>query len=154
MDRFVWLVLLVIFCIAEAVTVGLVSIWFAVGAAVALIAAVFTDNILVQVILFLAVSFAVLIVMRPLARKHISPKQQATNADRAIGAEGVVAETIDNLAAQGQVFVLGTVWTARAAQEHGVIQKGETVTVLRIEGVKLIVSPVAANRKGEDSECR
>ena len=136
-----WAVVLVAFLVAEGVTVGLTSIWFAAGALCALIASVFTDSLVVQVVLFLVVSLAALVLLRPFARKHLEKKLVATNADRAIGAEAVVTEEINNLEGRGAAAVSGVLWTARAEGE-GVIPVGETVKVLRIEGVKLIVTPV------------
>lgn len=58
-----------------------------------------------------------------------------------IGQECLVTEDIDNLTGHGAVTVGGKVWTARA-QGDIAIAAGTTATVLRIEGVKLIVTPV------------
>ena len=138
-----WLAALIVLLIVEAVTVGLVSLWFAFGALAALITSFFTHNIWVQFGVFLAVSLVSLLIIRPLARRYVTPRQVPTNADRAVGAEGVVTQVIDNLKATGQVSVKGAVWTARAEGET-VIPAGATVKVLRIEGVKLIVAPVTA----------
>lgn len=137
-----WLVLMVIFLILEAVTVGLVSIWFAAGGLAALIVSFFTPNLWVQVVAFLVVSLLSMLVLRPLTRKYIHPKQTPTNADRVIGAEAMVTEAIDNLSAHGQVTIHGAVWTARAEGEDGAFPVGSHVRVLRIEGVKVIVAPL------------
>ena len=136
-----WLVLLVIFGIVEAATVGLTSIWFAAGALVAMVAALLHAPLWVQIVLFLAVSFVALLLMRPLAKKYLTPSFQPTNADRIIGQEAVVTETIDNLKGRGLVSVDGTVWTARAEDEQP-IAAGTVVKVLRIEGVKVFVEAV------------
>ena len=135
----VWLCLLVFFAITEAVTVGLVSVWFAAGALVALLGTFFTSNIWIQIFLFLLVSCVTLAVLRPLARKYVLPTLVATNADRVIGREAVVAEAIDNLNGKGAVVVFGVAWTARS-EDGTPIAEGTTVTVNRIEGVKLFVS--------------
>lgn len=142
-----WLIALVVFCVLEAATVGLVSIWFAAGALIALFASFFTGNIWIQFAVFLAVSFLCLLAMRPMARKYITPRRQATNADRVIGAEGMVLEDINNLKARGQVKVQGNIWTARTEDDRP-IPKDTTVRVLRIEGVKLIVAPLQEAGKG------
>lgn len=134
-----WLIALVALAFFEAITVGLVSIWFAVGALFGLFTSFFTDNIWIQVTVFLIVSLISLVAMRPLVRKYVTPKQVATNADRVIGGEGVVLETIDNLNAQGQVKINGSIWTARS-DDGTTIPEGATVCIHRIEGVKLIVS--------------
>ena len=138
-----WLTALIALVVLEAATVGLVSLWFALGSLAALITSFFIHNIWVQFGVFLAVSLGSLLVIRPLARRYVNPRQVATNADRAVGAEGMVTETIDNLKATGQVSVKGAVWTARTEDET-VVPVGTTIRVLRIEGVKLIVAPVPA----------
>ena len=135
-----WLVALIILAVVEAATVTLVSLWFALGALAALITSFFVQNIWIQFAVFLVVSLVTLLVIRPLTRRYVAPKQVATNADRAVGAEGVVTQAIDNRNAQGQVTVGGSVWTARSDPEKP-IPEGATVRVLRIEGVKLIVTP-------------
>lgn len=136
-----WLVALVVLAVLEGITVTLVSLWFALGALAALITSFFVDNIWVQFAVFLVVSLVTLLVIRPLAQRYVTPKQVATNADRAVGAEGMVTQAIDNRTAQGQVTVGGAVWTARADPEEP-IPEGTPVRVLRIEGVKLIVTPM------------
>jgi membrane protein implicated in regulation of membrane protease activity len=70
-------------------------------------------------------------------------RSQPTNADMMIGKEALVTEDIDNVEATGAVSVGGKVWTARSA-DGGRIKSGAVVSVLRIEGVKLIVEPVPA----------
>ena len=136
----IWLALLVLFAIAEALSVGLVSIWFAAGALVALLSTFFTANIWFQIALFLLVSALSMAVIRPLARKHVLPTVVPTNADRVIGRQAVVTESIDNLNGKGAVVVFGVAWTARS-EDGSPIPAGTTVTVDRIEGVKLFVTP-------------
>ena len=135
-----WLILLVVFAILEGATVGLASIWFAAGALVAMVAALLSAPLWLQIVLFLVVSFVTLLLVRPLAKKYLTPNYQATNADRIIGQEAMVTETIDNLKGRGLVSVGGTVWTARAEDEQP-IAAGTVVKVLRIEGVKVFVAP-------------
>ena len=143
-----WLAATVIFFITEAATVGLTSIWFAAGALGALLTSLFTQNIWIQVVVFLAVTVVCLLAVRPLARRYFTPRRVATNADRVVGAEGVVTQTIDNLKAQGQITVDGAVWTARS-QDPQVIPKDTPVRVLRIEGVKVIVAPAEQSPRPE-----
>ena len=145
----VWLIALAVLLILEAVTVGLVCLWFAAGALCALIVSFFVENVWVQLAVFLAVSLACLLALRPLAKKYVDPRRVPTNADRVVGAEGVVTEAIDNLKAQGQVSVDGAPWTARTDTVAPPIPAGTAVRVLRIEGVKLIVSPIPAGAAPE-----
>ena len=93
--------------------------------------------------LFVAVSVVALMATKPLVKKYLRPRIQATNADRCVGRTGVVLEDIDNLAATGQVRVCGSVWSARST-DGAPIAAGTTVVVDRIEGVKLMVRPAKA----------
>ena len=139
----VWLAALIVLLVVEAATVALVCLWFAAGALCALIVSFFVESVWVQLAVFLAVSLVCLLALRPLAKKYMDPRRVATNADRVVGAEGVVTEPIDNLKAQGQVRVDGAPWTARTEPDAPPISAGTAVRVLRIEGVKVIVAPLA-----------
>lgn len=139
--KIIWLILLLLFAGAEAVTVGLTSIWFAAGALAALIAALAGGGLWIQVALFIVVSLLCLIAVRPLARRYLTPRIQPTNADRIIGAQAKVTEDIDNLQGHGAVTIGGITWSARS--ENGdLIAAGALVRVLRIEGVKVYVERV------------
>ena len=123
------------FCIQHKKIIG--------GAAVALaalIAAMFHAPLWLQLVWFFAVSIAAFAVTRPLVKKYINNRTQPTNADMLIGQECLVTEDIDNLAGRGAVAIGGKVWTARA-QTDAPIPAGTAAIVLRIEGVKLIVTP-------------
>ena len=139
----IWLVLLVAFAVAEALTVGLVSVWFAAGALAALLSTFFTANIWWQITIFLAVSLLSMAVIRPLARKYVLPQVVPTNADRLVGMEARVTETINNGYPTGAVYADGKTWTARSA-DGAVIPKGEVVEIAAMEGIKLIVRAKAA----------
>ena len=71
-----WLAALVALLALEAATVGLVSLWFAVGSLCALLTSFFVSNIWVQFAVFLAVSFLCLVIIRPLARKYADPRRE------------------------------------------------------------------------------
>ena len=139
--KMLWFVLLLLFSIGEAVTVGLTSVWFAVGALGALLCALAGGNAWVQIVVFVALSAVSLALVRPLAKKFLTPSYSATNADRVIGREAVVTQTIDNLRGQGQVSIAGQIWTARS-EGDAPIDEGAAVQVLRIEGVKVLVKPL------------
>lgn len=139
----VWVVLMVVFLVVEAATAGLTCIWFAVGSLAALIAALFDAQLWLQIVWFLVISFVTLYFTRPLVKKYVNSRSHPTNADMVIGKEALVTEDIDNVEATGAVSVGGKVWTARSA-DGGRIKSGAVVSVLRIEGVKLIVEPVPA----------
>lgn len=134
-----WVAALVVFLIVEAVTAGLVSIWFVFGSLVALICAALGAAVWLQIFWFVIVSVATLVLTRPLVKRYVDSRSVATNADRSIGRTAVVTERIDNLAATGAVKLDGVVWTARSTDDAVAIETGERVTVRAIEGVKLIV---------------
>lgn len=134
-----WVAALVVFLIVEAVTAGLVSIWFVFGSLVALICAALGAAVWLQIFWFVIVSVATLVLTRPLVKRYVDSRSVATNADRSIGRAAVVTERIDNLAATGGVKLDGVVWTARSTDDAVAIETGERVTVRAIEGVKLIV---------------
>lgn len=140
MNPIIWLVLMVVFLIAEAATVSMVSLWFAAGSLVALAANLLGSPIWLQVVLFLAVSALLLASMRPLVRKHFTPKITRTNVDSIVGSQGYVTADIDNASAAGQVKLGPMEWTARST-DGTPIPKGTLVQVDKIEGVKAFVSP-------------
>ena len=100
-------------------------------------------SLTVQLILFVGVSIAACVAVRPLARRFVAPNVVPTNADRLLGAEARVTEEIDNAAPSGAVYVDGKTWTARSSGGER-IPAGELVEIERMEGVKLIVRPRAA----------
>ncbi len=141
MMKLVWMGLLLVFGVGEAITVGLTSIWFAAGSLVALIAALLGGNMWLQITLFFVVSALSIAAFRPIAQKYVNGKVEPTNADRIIGREVLVTERISNLQAEGAVSISGMTWSARSADEKD-IPKGTLVRVLRIEGVKVYVEEV------------
>lgn len=137
-----WIIAMVVFLVIEAVTVGIVSVWFAIGALFAMVTAMLGANLWVQITVFLVVSAIALYFTRPLVKKFVNNKVEPTNADMLIGKECRVVETIDNLSGTGAVYVDGKTWTARTVGEE-IIPEGQLVKAERIEGVKLIVSKIA-----------
>ena len=134
-----WLGAIVLFGIIEAVTAGLVSIWFVMGAAAALLAAILGIGTTVQILLFIAVSAAALVMTRPLVRRYTQGQSVPTNADRVLGQKAKVTETIDNENSTGAVYVDGKTWSARSV-DGSVIPVGTQVRIENMEGVKLFVT--------------
>lgn len=137
-----WTIVMVLMLIVEAAVPGLVSIWFAVGALAAMIAALCHASLLAQTIIFLLVSIAALIVSRPLAAKYVNSRRQPTNADVILGKECIVVKTIDNIAGTGEVISGGKHWTARSIDAQVILPEGTRAIVDHIEGVKAIVKPM------------
>ena len=85
-------------------------------------------------------SAALLLALRPLVKKYLTPKLTATNVDSVVGSTGLVTAAIDNVSATGQVKLGAMEWTARSTSGQP-IPVGTLVKVDRIEGVKAFVSP-------------
>ena len=136
-----WLIAMIIFVVAESMTVTLVSIWFAVGALGAILVALLGGGLMLQVTVFLALAIVLLLGLRSVVRKHLSPRITKTNIDSVVGATGVVLTPVNNIAALGQVQINGVDWSARSSNNSH-IPAGTLVRVDRIEGVKVFVTAV------------
>lgn len=138
---FIWIGFAVLMIICEAFTTQLVSIWFVIGAACAAVTTIFTDSILIQSAVFLVVSLIALIVTRPLVKRFKkSGKTVSTNADRLIGQTGVMLTDINDAEDVGRAKVGGEIWTVKSGKVP--LAKDSKITVLSIEGVKLIVESI------------
>ncbi len=135
----VWLVVLIIAIVIEAVTMGLASIWFAGGALVAVIAATFQAPLAVQIILFLVVSLILLFFTRPIAVKYFNKDRIRTNVESLVGRQAIVISRINNLQGIGQVAVGGQEWSARSFYDDVTLEAGAVVEIMAVSGVKLIV---------------
>ena len=134
----IWLIVLVVTLAVEALTAGLVTIWFSAGAVAALISSYLGISFVYQIIIFIAVSALALVVTRPLVKSKIVKKAVKTNADLVIGEKALVIEAIEPIEGKGQVKVGGKIWSAKSTSSEK-IEKDELVTIERIEGVHLIV---------------
>jgi membrane protein implicated in regulation of membrane protease activity len=138
-DTFIWLGAAVVFALVEMMTYNLVTIWFALGAVGAFILSLFSVPLWVQVTGFVFISAILLVFTKPLVKRKLDAKKIPTNADRVIGAEALVTQSIDPVNGAGLVKVLGQVWSAKS-EDESCIAEGEKVTVKQIQGVKLVVS--------------
>lgn len=135
---YIWLGCMILFGILEAATVSLVSLWFVGGALAAFLAAILGAPLWLQVTVFVAVSAVLLACLRPFVKKVAQPKKEPTNSDRIIGQQVPVIEAVDNLAGTGAVKADGKQWSAKS-EDGSLIEAGAVVTVVKIEGVKVIV---------------
>lgn len=135
---YVWIIFAVFMLVCEALTTQLVSIWFVIGGIAAAVTCLFTDNILIQSVVFLVVSLVCLFATRPLVKKFMKNNKQPTNSDRLIGRVGIVTVDIVNKKGVGQVNVDGKIWSAKSVDERE-IKTGANVRITSIEGVKLLV---------------
>lgn len=143
METILWFVLLIVFILAEAATVTMVSAWFAAGALAALIAALLGAQLWLQVLVFLAVSAVTLAALRPIARRYFTPRLTRTNVDALAGKTCLVVADIDNTASCGQIKLGDVEWSARST-DGTPIPTGTQVKIDRVEGVKVYVTPAAA----------
>lgn len=133
-----WGIAIVIFAVIEAFTAGLASIWFAVGAIAGFIAALSGAPVWLQGTLFLIVSGVCFIFIRSRAVKNMKNNFPKTDLDRIIGSEVIITETVDNKHNSGKAEINDVEWKVKSTSGE-IINPGETVTVEKIEGVKLLV---------------
>lgn len=137
----IWLVVAIVFAVIEAATMGIATVWFAIGAAAAAVCAMLGAPVIVQVIVFAVISLVLLYFTRPLVKNKLKVGSEKTNIDSLIGKQAVVTAEIPEMGT-GEVRVNGLAWTAVSADPHQVITEGSVVKIDDIEGVKLIVSSV------------
>ncbi|MCM1088822.1 MAG: NfeD family protein [Muribaculaceae bacterium] len=135
----VWLVLLVILVVVELATMGLTTIWFAGGALVAALISIPGTPLALQILLFLVVSLVLLYFTRPIAVKYFNKDRVRTNVESLIGRQAIVISEINNLEGIGQVNTGGMEWSARSSYHDVTLPVGAVVTILGVDGVKLIV---------------
>lgn len=143
MDMIGWLVAFVILIGIEAATMALTTIWFAGGAVFAFFAAVLGFSVQTQLVVFLIVSFILLLFTRPLAMRFVNRETVKTNVDGLIGRKAKVITKIDNNEPSGATVVDGQEWTARSTDDAVAIPVGTHVVIKEVRGVKLMVEPVS-----------
>ncbi|MDD6237498.1 MAG: NfeD family protein [Clostridiales bacterium] len=144
-----WVIAFIIFAVAEAISVRLIAIWFAVGSIAAFIATLIDMPFWMQIIVFFFCSFLLLIVTRPLTKKLINQNVEGSNADCLIEKIGTVIERIDNQRAMGRVSVNGMEWAARSCDDT-IIAVDEKVTIESIDGVKVMVTKLMPQKLPEN----
>ena len=137
-----WLIAFVVFVGIEVMTMALTTIWFAGGSLAAFLAALAGLPVKAQLVIFLLVSFVLLIFTRPFATKFVNKGTVKTNAEGLVGKKARVTSEINNGLSAGAAVVNGQEWTARAVNDGMVIAEGEMVVIKEIRGVKLIVDRI------------
>ena len=136
---FIWLGIIILTLIIEIITQGLTTIWFSIGAAAAAISNNWELNLWIQIAIFCVVSILFMILARPFAQRLMRSTITPTNLDQLMKEDALVIEDIDGAHQSGRVRLRDVEWIART-EDGSVIPAGDTVSILRIEGVKLIVS--------------
>ena len=135
MNWIFWLVLVIVLSFVEIATVSLVSIWFVASGIVAMILSFFIEDTAIITTIFILLGMFLLVISRPIVNKLRSKDNEKTNLDRIIGETAIVTEDIKKNVV-GEVKVDGKRWSAVSKEK---CLKGDTVKVLKIDGVKLIV---------------
>lgn len=149
MNSIYWLIVLAVLIVIEILTLGLTTIWFAGGALVSFFVSLFVDSFGLEMGVGLVVSFFLLFYTRPIVKKYLNKGIVKTNYESLIGRDGRVTEVVNNLENTGTVDLSGQLWSARATNDHVILEPDTVVTVTNIQGVKLIVE-----KKEEDKKCR
>ncbi len=144
-DSMLWLIVAIACGLIEAITLGVATIWFAIGALVALVFALFGTPFLAQILIFLVSSGILLYFTRPIAQKVLRIGHTKTNFETLKGKTGIVIKEIDNIQGTGQVKVGGQIWSAKTFDDEKILE-GSKIEILDIQGVKLVV---AQKNKGE-----
>jgi membrane protein implicated in regulation of membrane protease activity len=138
--RWIWVGLVILFSIIEALTFNLTTVWFALAAVILVFLSFLPIPVPVQMLIFLAISAAFLFLTRPLVLKKFKIGRVKTNVDSLIGKHAIVTRQIGELES-GEVKLNGQYWTAMS--EGGAeIKQGTKCEVTRIEGVHAIVRPL------------
>ena len=137
---FFWLAAAVFFLVVEASTVSMTSVWFAIGAAAALLTCLFTGSLRAQALVFIVVSALCLWAFRPLAAK-LHRKATPTNADRNLGREATVLTPV-TAEVPGRVRLDGVDWNARCVTPGDRLESGERCRITEIHSTLLLVEPV------------
>lgn len=135
----IWLGIFIVLIIIELFTVGLTTIWFALGSLAALLVNVLGGGLALQIIVFLIVSIVLLVITRPWALKYVNKKRIRTNYESELGKIILITERVDNMKQTGKSIVNGQEWTVRSKDNRDILETGDKAKVVDVSGVKLIV---------------
>ena len=135
-----WLAVIILALVVEAMTTDMVSLWFAPGALVSMILAVFGVNFVIQVVVCIVISIALMLLAKTVFKKYLHKKADSvdTSVSSLVGREVMVTEDIDNHADRGVVKINGQLWNARMLDSHTTAQKGDKLEVVSVNGTTLI----------------
>lgn len=138
----IWLALFVVMLVIEGAGPGLVSIWFSFGALIALLVS-FIPGVAwwIELIIFVVVSVATLLALRPVVKRFYKRNNIRTNVDSFVGKRGYVIEDITFLK-PGAIKIGDVSWTAIPIDKNAKILENEVIEVVAINGNKLVVKKV------------
>ena len=133
-----WLIAIIAFGLLESVTAQFISIWFAGGAFIALVAHLLGASQPIQWVVFAIASLVLLVLTRPIVKRLAKSDVSVTGTDMLIGKSAVMTKATDNRGEQGEAKADGKIWTANSIDGEQIPQDA-VVTIEKIQGVKLIV---------------
>lgn len=137
----IWLIIAGVCLIGEIMTSGFLVFWLSIGALLSMVVSFFTDNVIIQTAVFVISSAILIFATKPFVKKFAKTKDVKTNAYSIIGKNAIVTKDIDSINGKGQIKVDSETWSALGKDDMN-IEKGTEVEVLKIDGVKAIVTPV------------
>lgn len=135
---YVWIGVIVAAIVLEMLTDQLIAVWFMPSAIVCAILDLCGVPMPWQLLVFLLVSVAGIVLSRTLLKKWLRFTKTATNVEAVVGEKCVVTERIDNYAGCGQAKVRGQIWSARSIDDDETFEAGEILRVVAVEGVRII----------------
>lgn len=144
-----WLALMIVLIVIEILTVGLTTIWFAGGALAATIVSCLGGGWILQIVVFIVISFGMLVFTKPFALKYINSTRLKTNYEGITGKIVRITQTVNNFEGTGCAMVNGQEWTVRSVDDEKIIEAGKLAKVINISGVKLMVEEYK-----EEEECQ
>ncbi|MFL6162972.1 MAG: NfeD family protein [Jatrophihabitantaceae bacterium] len=133
----IWLIIAAVLAGAEAMSLDLVLIMLAGGAVAGSVTAAAGLPPVLQIAVAIAGSLGLLLVVRPVAKRHLTVRSHVTGTDALVGKDAIVLSRVD--AAGGRVRLNGSEWSARASDHRQVIEAGTTVQVIEIAGATAVV---------------
>ena len=140
MDEWVlWVIAAGLLAVGEILTLGFFLGPVAIAAAAAAVVALAGGGLAVQWIVFIALSMASLLVLRPVAKRHLrTPGALRTGTAALVGGQALVLQRVDRDG--GQVKLAGEVWSARAYDDDDTYEPGARVEVMKIDGATALVA--------------
>ena len=145
----VWVGVIALALILEAMSMDMTSIWFAVGGFVSLILQVCGANLTWQIVPFVIISALCIIFLRNITKKLIQKPTVATNIDKQIGLKTKLIDRIseDDL---GSIKINGIIYSAKSENDE-IIESGTEVEIVKVEGNKMIVKEIKTNHNLNDA---
>ena len=139
----IWLIFAGICFILEMITEGFLICWLGVGGLCAMgLSFIFPDALLAQFALMAVISTILILCTRKFAKKASNKSDKPMNVYTILGKKAIVSQSIDNIKGQGKIKIDGDMWSARNEDSNEIINEGDTVEVIRIEGVKAMVRKI------------